>query len=535
MAQGYINILLHAHLPFIRHPEYAEFLEESWLFEAISETYLPLLHTLNKLHEDKIPINITLSFSPTLISMLVDELLQERYLHHLDKMIELGQKEIDRTGREDQQFLPLAQMYFDLFTQNRHDFMEVYGRDILSGYLKLYRAGQIEIVTTPGTYPFMPFYEHYPENIHAQLENSIKLYDHTFGSAPKGMWLPEAGYFPGLENYLKEAGLHFFYSSFHGLLFSPDVPRSGVYAPAKLSNGMYAFARDLSSASLVWSAKTGYPSDSVYRDFYRDIGHDLPIDYIKPYIHLEQTRINTGFKYYAITGNTPHKRPYDRGVALAKIREHAQNFVFHHLMHMKKVQPLMSIPPVSTSPYTAELLGHWWFEGVHWLDAMLRELAAQTGELATVTPSNYLRLYPDQQKVQPIFASWGNKGYAETWLDGSNDWIYRHIHMGIDRMVELTERFPDATGLKRRALNQAAREILLVQSLDWPVIMRNGTSEGYAAGRIREHLSNFYRIYDALGEGKLSTEWLTRIERKSNLFPDMDYLDFTHRTRRKPS
>lgn len=532
MALGYINILLHAHLPFIRHPEYPEFLEETWLFEAISETYLPLLRAFNRLHEDKVPINVTISFSPTLISMLSDELLQERYVHHLDKMIELGQKEIERTGREDRQFLPLAQMYLELFTQNRVDFFETYGRDILSGYARLARAGAIELVTTPASYPFMPMYEHYPENLHAQVENSLRVFDRSFGMAPKGMWIPEAGYFPGLEHYLKDAGLQYFYSSFHGVLFSPDVPRSGIYAPAKLANGMYAFPRDLSSASLVWSAKTGYPSDANYRDFYRDIGHDLPLDYVRPYIHLNQTRVNTGYKYYAITGATPHKRPYDLAAAKAKIGEHAQNFVFHHLGHMRKVQPLMGQPPVSTSPYTAELLGHWWFEGVQWLEAMLRELAKQGDELAAITPSQYLRLFPEQQKVQPIFASWGNKGYAETWLDGSNDWIYRHIHMAIDRMVELTERFPDATGLKRRALNQAARETLLVQSLDWPVIMRNGTSSGYAAGRIKEHLSNFYRIYDALGEGKLSTEWLTRIERKNNIFPDLDYLDFAKRKRK---
>jgi 1,4-alpha-glucan branching enzyme len=164
---------------------------------------------------------------------------------------------------------------------------------------------------------------------------------------------------------------------------------------------------------------------------------------------------------------------------------------------------------------------------------MLRELHQHGEGLVTITPSAYLKQYPEQQKMQLIFASWGNKGYAETWLDGSNDWIYRHIHMAILKMTELTERFPDATGLKRRALNQAAREVLLTQSLDWPVIMRNGTSAQYASTRLKEHLANFYHIYDAMGEGKLSTEWLTRVERKNNLFPDLDYLAFSRKGRKK--
>jgi 1,4-alpha-glucan branching enzyme len=533
VSRGFINILLHAHLPFVRHPEYSEFLEESWLFEALSETYLPLLRTLNRLHADQVPINISMSFSPTLISMLVDEMLQERYVQHLDKLIHLGELEVERTGREDRQFQPMARMYLELYQQNKQDYLDVYGRDIMSGFIRLAKSGQIELLTTPATYPFLPFYEHYPENVHAQIDNALRVYERVVGGVPNGMWIPEAGYFYGMENYLREHGVQYFFTSFQGMLLSPDVPRSGIYAPGRTANGLYFFPRDISSASLVWSAKRGYPGDPAYRDFYRDIGHDLPLGYISPFIHLGKNRVNTGYKYFAITGKTADKRPYDLAAAQAKLREHAQNFVFHHSMHMKKVGPLMSQPPISTSPYTAELFGHWWFEGVQWLDAMLRELQVNGDGLQSITPTAYLKQYPEQQKIQPIFASWGNKGYAETWLDGSNDWIYRHIHMAINKMVELTERFPDATGLKRRALNQAAREVLLMQSLDWSVIMRNGASAQYASNRLRDHLANFYKVYDSLGEGRLSTEWLTRVERKNNLFPDLDYLSFARRVRKK--
>ncbi len=532
MLKSYLNILLHAHLPFIRHPEYSEFLEERWLFEAISETYLPLLRSLNRLHEDKIPINITLSFSPSLMAMLQDELLQERYIQHLVKMMELGEKELERTRREGHEFVPLVQIYLDLFSQNYQDFLELYNRNILAGFGRLAQLGEIELITTVGTYPFLPFYEHYPESIQAQFDVTQQAFARSFGGVAQGVWLPEAGYFPGLEKYLRDCGVRYFYTSAHAVLFSPDVPRSGLYAPVTLPNGLHAFPRDLSTVSLVWSSKSGYPSDPVYREFYRDIGHDLDLAYVSPYIHLEKTRINTGYKYYAISGDTAHKQPYDPALAKQKIKEHAQNFVFHHLMHFKKVQPLMSVPPISSSPYNAELLGHRWFEGVDWLEAILRELAKQGDQLSTILPLNYLAQYPQHQKVSPIFSSWGNKGYAETWLEGSNDWIYRHLHMAIDRMVELVDRFPDVTGLKRRALNQAAREVLLTQSIDWPVIMRNGTASSYAASRIKEHLANFYHIYDAMGEGKMGTDWLTKVERKNNIFPDINYMSFHNKRRR---
>jgi len=527
MSKAYLNILLHAHLPFIRHPEYSEFLEERWLYEAISETYLPLLKMLRGLQADSVPINLTISFSPTLVSMLGDALLQERYVHHLEKMIELSEKEMNRTRSEDPAFFDLARLYHERYSANLAEYSDLYQRDILSGFIQLADQDQIDIISSPGTYPFLPFYEHYPENLRAQLQAMLVSHERVFGSGPRGIWLPEAGYFPGIEQYLKECGIEYSYSSAHSVLFSPDIPHSGIYRPARLPNGVHLFARDLSSASLVWSSKNGYPADPVYRDFYRDIGHDLPLSYVSPYIHLGNTRINTGIKYYAITGDTPHKRPYDPALAALKTKEHAQNYVFHHLRHMQKIEALMGgVAPVSTSPFSAELFGHWWFEGISWLEATLREIAKQGEALATIRPRQYLEQLPIQPQVRAIFSSWGNKGYAETWLDGRSDWMYRHIHIAIDRMVELTERFPNVTGLKRRALNQAAREVLLTQSVDWPVIMRNGTAESYAAGRIKEHLSNFYRIYDALSEGKLSTEWLTKIERKNNLFPDLDYSAF---------
>ena len=107
-------------------------------------------------------------------------------------------------------------------------------------------------------------------------------------------------------------------------------------------------------------------------------------------------------------------------------------------------------------------------------------------------------------------SSWGYKGYCEVWLEGSNDWIYRHLHEGADRMVELARENPDPTPLRRRALNQAARELLLAQSSDWAFIMKTGTMVEYAVQRTRVHVLNFNHLYEQIKRNEIDEPWLSR-------------------------
>jgi 1,4-alpha-glucan branching enzyme len=98
-------------------------------------------------------------------------------------------------------------------------------------------------------------------------------------------------------------------------------------------------------------------------------------------------------------------------------------------------------------------------------------------------------------------------------------------------MTELVYRYPNESGLKLRVLNQAAREVLLSMASDWPFIMKTGTTVPYAVKRIREHIHNFNYIYDNLRRNTVDTGWLTRIERKNNVFPDLDYTIFGEKNR----
>src|SRR2546428_2685302 len=113
MSSGYLTLVLHAHLPFVRHPEHEHFLEEDWLFEAITETYIPLLQMMQRLASDGVPFKLTMSITPTLCAMLQDELLRERYAQHIDLLIDLSRREI-RRNQDHPQLHELAKIYFQI-------------------------------------------------------------------------------------------------------------------------------------------------------------------------------------------------------------------------------------------------------------------------------------------------------------------------------------------------------------------------------------------------------------------------------------
>ena len=152
-----------------------------------------------------------------------------------------------------------------------------------------------------------------------------------------------------------------------------------------------------------------------------------------------------GIKYYKITGRTDHKQPYNPQAALDKAAEHAGNFMFNREKQVEWLAGSMDgRPPLIVAPYDAELFGHWWFEGPDWINFLLRKMHYDQQTVKTITVPEYLDRHPKIQVAQPTLSSWGYKGYCEVWLEGSNDWIYRHLHEGADRMVELARQNPDA-------------------------------------------------------------------------------------------
>lgn len=522
MTKGYFSLVLHAHLPFIRHPEHESFLEENWLFEAITDTYIPLVRVFDELIDDGVDFKITVSFSPTLIAMLRDELLTSRYVKHLDKLITLAQLEVERT-KSDERVNLLAHMYLDRFRQAKHIFCEKYSNDILSAFKKFQDIGKVEVITCCATHGYLPLMDVHKPAVRAQVEVAVNTYREVFGSSPKGIWLPECAYQPGHDEVLKEFGIKYFFVETHGIIFATPRPKYGVHSSYLCKSGVGVFGRDMESSKAVWSAKEGYPGDYNYRDYYRDIGFDLDYDYVKPYINGCGTRINTGIKYHRITGDTDYKEVYNRSEALSKAADHAGNFMFNREKQVEHLSGIMDRKPIIVSPYDAELFGHWWFEGPEWLSYLLRKMHFDQDTVKTITPSEYLDLYDRHQVITPSQSSWGYKGYSEVWLDGCNDWIYRHLHKMAELMTKAASKFSDPDPLQRRVLNQMSRELLLAQSSDWAFIMKTGTFVDYAINRTREHIGRFLAFNQQLNDGKIDVEMLSDAERKYSVFDSVDY------------
>ncbi|HBX24036.1 MAG TPA: DUF1957 domain-containing protein [Desulfotomaculum sp.] len=522
MPAGYLALVLHGHLPYVYHPEQSEALEERWLFEALTECYLPLIDVFQALARDSINYRITLSLSPTLITMLTNELLQQRYMEHLNKLLALAGLEEKRLGG-DANYGHLPNFYMQKITRARNLYLEC-GHNPLLPLKQLQRQGYLEIITTCATHGFLPLIRS-REGWRGQVKPALDLYTRHFGHPPAGIWLPECGFAPGVDEILAEYGIKYFFVDQHGITNSRPAPYYGIYAPVCTRPGVAVFGRDPESSRQVWDRHAGYPGDPLYREFYRDIGYDLNLDYVGHYLPDGHIRIDTGFKYHRISGPDRQKEPYLPEHALERAVRDAKDFHHRRLEQAQKAGRSMDRIPMITAPYDAELFGHWWYEGPAWLEFLCRETAAGNS-LRMVTPGGYLHEYPQSQTVEIPMSSWGAGGYNQYWLNPSTDWIYWHLHRAEDRMSELADLHQVTENPDKRCLNQAARELLLAQSSDWPFIMHSGTTVDYAVKRFKNHIGRFNMLAEMLEKNEVDVETLTEIETRSPFLPDINYQVF---------
>lgn len=521
LPHGYLMLVLHAHLPYVRHPEYEKFLEESWLFEAITETYVPLADELFRLADEGVRARLAIVLSPPLCEMLSDPLLQRRYEAHLDRLIACADAAFaEKRGTP---FHSAAEMYCSRLRRIR-DLYRSWDRNPLNAFRKLSERGVIEILTCAATHGLLPLMAR-RTSVRAQIEIGCRNYEKHFGRRPEGIWLPECAFAPGIDELLAASGLRYFFVDAHGLLNGSPMPRYLTYRPVLTPAGVAVFARDPETGIQVWSSEHGYPGDPVYREFYRDLGYDGRLELVRDCLYADGVRSNIGLKYHRVTGKVPldKKEPYVPDWARKCAAAHAEHFVSTNEERVSSLRRDLGTRPVICAMYDAELFGHWWFEGVDFLSDVLRKAARIGSALEPVTPHEFLACEDTFQIVTPSASSWGDKGYYEHWLNGTNDWIYPHLHAAEAAMGELANRFPSADGWVRRALNQAARELLLMQSSDWAFLMTTGTAKRYATQRTNDHVERFNRLYKMLMSGAIDQDYLSQIESRDAIFQELDY------------
>ncbi|MEN9733173.1 MAG: hypothetical protein RLZ45_1168, partial [Verrucomicrobiota bacterium] len=495
---GSLAIVLHAHLPWVRHPEQDRFLEEYWLFEAVAECYLPLLGMFRGWDRDGVDWRLTLGLTPTLIAMWADPLLRSRIERYLKERCELATLECNRTVLDP----PLHRVarFHEGFYRRSWQEWNACGGDLIGAFAAWARTGRLELLGGPATHPILPLLVGEPGSLRAQLRLGLREHERHFGHRPAGLWLPECAWSPALEPHLRGEGLGHCVLETHGLMKASPPPPAAVFLPVRHPAGLTFFGRDPLSARQVWSRQAGYPGDPRYREFHQDLADEADWESVSRFLPGAGVRYPTGLKYHRVTGGLGEKLTYDRDLALEAVAEHATHFLAQRRWQFEQAGAGLTRPPVLVAPYDAELFGHWWFEGPEFLDRVMRQAAAMDIRMDTL--SGLAAAPPLPWVSQPAESSWGAGGHLRVWLHPDNADLQPRLRSAGARMVAMTRRLLDSDHSVRphlqETLRKAGRELLLAQASDWPFLIRMGTAAQYARARAEGHLEAFDRATEAV-------------------------------------
>lgn len=485
--KGYLLIVLNSHMPFVRDLENEYSLAERWLFEAMVESYIPLLRVFAGLRANGVHARITLSVSPPLAAMLADPVLMQRFLLYAEDHARLAASEEMRFAGDGAR-RRLARMYRDRFAASGLEVGRNWGGTLVSPLREAEETGQVELTTSAATHAYLPLWQAYPEAVELQVHAGIAQHEAIFGRRPLGFWLPECGFSPGVDSVLAAAGVRCFYLAAHGLLNGTPRPRFGVHAPVLCASGVAAFGRDWQSHDLAWRKEVGYPGDPAFLDHDRDLGFEVPAASLAAFTHCDAP-VPTGLRYWSgrRCGGAAHV--YDPDLALARCDAHASHFVAACCRRVEELYQSLGRKPVLVALFDTEHFGHWWHEGPHWLDLVMRKLDREQRTVRLVTAADYLTLQSSHQIVQPATSSWGYQGYSEPWLMGRNHWLYPPLFRAIEALPDLWRRAGGGTTPSAALLHSYLRELLLAQSSDWAFMLHAETTASYAERRVKESIA----------------------------------------------
>ncbi|MBI5669504.1 MAG: DUF1957 domain-containing protein [Chloroflexi bacterium] len=560
-AIGAFTFVLHTHLPYARLAGRWPHGEE-WIHEATSETYIPLLQTLYDLKDDGVPFRLTLSITPVLAEQLTDPIVLDHFDQYLNDRVEAARQDISffsdgaAPDSPDLHLRYLAEWYQRRYEAVQRAFRDRFSRDIIGAFRRLQDDGYLEIITSAATHGYLPLLSR-DSSIAAQLKTAAQSYERCFGRPPTAIWLPECAYRPayvsadgrvrpGLETWLARYGLKVFFSETHTITgglpvgvaagdvlgpygaitrryviparqqppperpattFQPYYVSETAAGPdAQHHSGVAVIGRDHRTGMQVWSADWGYPGDFDYREFHKRAG-------------------SSGLQYWRVTGtkiDLAAKDLYRPDWAAEKVDQHAEHFA--HLVGdlLRDYQRQTGQYGLIASAYDTELFGHWWFEGVDWLGKVLRLLASNP-DIELTTASQHIASHPPAEVLDLPESSWGAGGNHFTWDNADTHWMWPPIHEAERRMERLVAAFPDAPGDALAVLNQTARELLLLQSSDWPFLVTTGQAREYAIGRFNQHVERFEKLAASLERGAPNRALADEYWELDKVFPDVDY------------
>ena len=367
-----------------------------------------------------------------------------------------------------------------------------------------------------------------------QIRTFTQYLNQLFRTTVRGMWLPENAFVPGLDHFLAAEGIKWTLVNATGMTRGNTRVWYNTSRPVITHNNLAVFGIDEDTRAQVWSREAGYPGDSRYKEWYRDLGYDAGWDYLPDYWKVGNVRRNTGLKYYRITGKNAalnEKAPYNPEWAAQAAADQAGQFVFHRGTQANHLRGKFNTKPMTVSAYDAELFGHWWEEGPLWIEMVMRKMLFDQSVVRPVTPSEFLCEQPKHQLMTPGMSTWGAKATFETWLDGKafrpNVWVYRHLFRLSEQMTALATEKKAAEGIEKRALNQAARELMLAQASDWTFLISMDQSSRYAEVRLVKHIDRCKELLRQIEAGQIDATYLKTLESTDILLKDdMDFRVF---------
>ena len=464
-----LAIVLHTHMPYVEGFGTWPFGEE-WLWEAIVGSYLPLLELLDTDHP------VTLSLTPVLCDQLEAPGLAARFRRFVEE-VRRGTHERDAAGLREGGHEQLAA---ELERAWREDYLGALGRlDARSEDLLGALAPHVRW-TSSATHAILPLLAT-DAGVRAQLASGIASHRRRFGDWGGGLWLPECAYAPWLEGRLLEAGVR-----------TVCVELTGAFGegswehlqPLAGEHGLVFVPIDRATISLVWS-EHGYPAGGTYRDYHR-----LTTFHHNPWNNAGDA--------------------YDHGAALRQARADASDFVSRVLARLREAAEAAPGPlpggGLVVCALDTELLGHWWYEGVAWLAAVIEEAARQGLELVRLDEAVALeqpRPLPRAPAGEWPAVSWGAGGDLSTWSSPG----VAELAFGA-RAAEL-----EVLAAGPAVPVSALRELLALQASDWAFLITRELAVSYARERFDSHRRELARAMS--GEDAQGAERALR-----NIAPD---------------
>ena len=539
MSVGSFVFMLHSHLPYYRKAGMWPFGEES-VYECMAETYIPLLDAIQELQEDGTAAKLTIGITPVLAEQLSDEHMKQGFEKYIEGRIQAARGDEVRFSQRGEtphpEYLRLARFYREWFEKTLDSFRNRWGRDIIGAFRKFQDEGAIEVTTSAATHCFSPLLEE-DSSLRAQFHTGVANYKKHFGREPRGCWLPECAYRPetegrpGIGHWLHDAGLKYFFTESFVIrggestdlrrVFGPYGSIEFVPAKPRPETGFDTFeafwlkeypvavmGRHEAAGYQVWSADHGYPGDGNYREFHKK--DDV-----------------SGLHYWKLTSKKTDlgdKQIYNPESALSRIAENSDHYVGliqqQLTDHLKKTGE----PGLLMVSFDTELFGHWWFEGITFIKQVIQKLKKYTA-VTVRTASEYLEMAPPNHAIELPPSSWGSGGHWHVWKNEDTEWMWPVIHDAEKRMQKLAGK--GKGDLDSRAVKQAARELLLLQSSDWPFLVTTGQAKQYAVERFKEHQERFDKLAEMIESGQIDEGKLTEIENTDNCFQEISPADFT--------